>query len=497
MNSATFFRDETVPTGEDSATNDRALLDRLREGEESAAADVFQRYFQRLTALARSRLSMRLTARIDADDIVMSAYRSFFLRARRGEFALEPGKDLWRLLVEITLHKLYRQTVHHSAQRRAAQRETADSSGAPSMASAREPSPETAVADELAALMNSLSSDVRHALELRLQGYEVHEIAQSLHKSERTVRRWLDEVKDAMRCRFPELLPATRSESIKTVRKTKRPKPAPLESLLPQPLLDFSDYTLVRQIGAGGSGKVYRAVVQPGGVVVAVKFIKRSLLRRPEFVERFVREAKIVAWLDHPGIIRIHGLGRTPNRGFFLAMDYHPRGDLQSPIAAGPIALTDALRWVGEAATAIQHAHEHGVTHCDLKPSNLLLADDGRIVVSDFGLARQAADVSPDNIAGTPAFFATEQLDARWGTIGPQTDVYGLGAVLYTLLSGQPPRVGSVQDVLAAVAEGRAVPPLINAPDDVAAICRRCLAARPSDRFGSAQELTGAIREAG
>lgn len=457
------------------------ILQRLGQGDEEAAQDVFERYVERLTALARSRMAPRLSPRIDPDDVVMSAYRSFFLRARRGEFQLGAGRDLWHLLVEITLHKLYRQATRHTAQRRSAQREAADEAGAPTQATSREPSPEAAalLANELAAAMAELSPERRATLEQRLQGLELAEIAQSLGKSERTVRRWLDDAKVALRRRFPAgVSPAERKP-----RQSSRPKPLQLDFATPQALLPFDDYRLVKQIGVGGSGKVYRATIKPAEALVAIKFMKRSLLRRRERVAQFVREAKLVAQLDHPGIVRIHGVGHTPNHGYFLVMDLHERGDLQQRLTAGPAAPADAVRWTADAAAAIAHAHQRGILHCDLKPSNLLLADDGRIIVTDFGLARPTTDTSRDNIAGTPAFLAPEQIDSRWGAIGPHTDIYGLGPILYTLLSGRPPHTGSVADILQAIAAGKEPAPLEESvPGKAAALLRQCLATESARR---------------
>jgi RNA polymerase sigma factor (sigma-70 family) len=470
------------------------LLQRLGEGDEAAARDVFERYVQRLTGLARSRLSPQLRTRIDADDVVMSAYRSFFLRARQGEFQLGEERDLWRLLVEITLHKLYRQTTFHGAQRRSTRRETADVTGAPPHAASREPPPEAAVllADELAAVMTELPAEARAALEMRLQGRELTEIAQALQKSERTVRRWLDDAKGLLRRRFPEgVVPAERK-----LRRRGRPKPLQLDFSPSQAMLSFDDYRLLQQIGAGGAGKVYRALIKPSATPVAIKFMKRNVLGRRELVERFVNEAQLAAQLDHPGIMPIRGIGHTPNRGYFLVMDLCERGDLQRRITTGPIPLIDCLRWTTEAADAIVHAHHQGVLHCDLKPSNLLLADDDHIVVTDFGLARAISDSSCDVIAGTPAFLAPEQLDARWGAIGPHTDVYGLGATLYALLGGHPPHTGTVADILKAIAAGQAPEPLGGSvPHDIARLVQSCLAI-PDKRLRSVAELIEALNAA-
>lgn len=471
------------------------LLQRLAEGQEDAAQDVFEQYVERLTALARSRLSARFSSRVDPDDIVMSAYRSFFLRARRGEFRLAEGADLWHLLVEITLHKLYRQTAYHAAQRRSIHRESADVDGSPQQAVSRESPPEAAIllADELSAVLAALPPDERAALEFRLQGLELAEIAESLGTSERTVRRWLDAAKQMLRRRFPNAIPLAGE---RRVRRVTQPKPLPLEFAAPESLLRFDDYRLLQQIGAGGSGKVYRALLRPAGTVVAVKFMKRALLRRRELVEKFVNEARLLAELRHPGIMRIHGVGHTPNRGYFLAMELCERGDLQRRIATGPIAPAEAVHWVAEAAAAIEYAHGHGVIHCDLKPGNLLLADDGRIVVSDFGLARTSADLLRDDIAGTPAFLAPEQLDARWGAISPRTDVYGLGAILYTLLAGHPPRSGLVPDILNAIAIGREPDSITgDVPDHVRAFIHICLSTQPEVRPASAGQLAAHLQK--
>ena len=177
------------------------LLARWREGDEQAAAELFQRYADRLTALARSRLSSRVNRRIDPEDVVMSAYRSFFAGARAGRFEVERGGDLWRLLVVLTLHKLYRQVKHNARQKRALQRELpADANGWADLESqmfARQPSPleAAALADHLEQIMSRLEPLQRRMLELRLQGFSLFEIAAQCQRTERTVRRLLDQVK--------------------------------------------------------------------------------------------------------------------------------------------------------------------------------------------------------------------------------------------------------------------------------------------------------------
>jgi RNA polymerase sigma factor (sigma-70 family) len=178
------------------------LLERYRDGDDTAAEAIFTRYFQRLTSLARSRLSPRLSRRTDPEDIVLSVYRSFFIDARAGRFTLRRGGDLWRLLASITKRKLLRQARHHTADRRSVDRELpldrADEGCYPILG--REPTPEDAVAlsDQLERVFSGLDTFGRRVLELRLQGAQLSEIAEDTGRSERTVRRTLCQIRERL-----------------------------------------------------------------------------------------------------------------------------------------------------------------------------------------------------------------------------------------------------------------------------------------------------------
>lgn len=175
------------------------LLARYSDGDESAATEMFRRYVERLTLLARSRMSPKLAARIDPEDVVMSAYRSFFVGARRGQFSLRRSGDLWRLLVSITLHKLYRGAKRHTAEMRSVDLERHIPQGldVTGTALSREPTPDEAVAlaDELEAVMSQLDSFAQRVLELRLQGERLAEIAADTGRSERSVRRSMETIR--------------------------------------------------------------------------------------------------------------------------------------------------------------------------------------------------------------------------------------------------------------------------------------------------------------
>ncbi len=177
------------------------LLSRVRAGNASAADELFHRFFEGLIALAAARLSAKLARRLDPEDVVQSAYRSFFLGAQQGRYVLKRSGDLWRLLVGITLHKLQHQVEHHTAAKRALAGEQllAEDSlgGLADLVQARDPSPleAAALADEVEQLLARLEPHQRPMLELRLQGHSLDEIAQQLQCSERTVRRTMDVVR--------------------------------------------------------------------------------------------------------------------------------------------------------------------------------------------------------------------------------------------------------------------------------------------------------------
>lgn len=188
------------------------LLERWKNGDQRAATEIFQTYVSRLVGLARNRLSARMSKRIDPEDVVQSAYRSFFRHARNDRYELSRSGDLWSLLAAITVRKVHGQVEHHTAQKRAISREEADPGGeallgVPPDAVSREPSPDEALAvvEELETVMRELSPDHRRMLELRLQEHTIEEVAESIGCSERTVRRVLDRVKDHLLKQATEL----------------------------------------------------------------------------------------------------------------------------------------------------------------------------------------------------------------------------------------------------------------------------------------------------
>jgi RNA polymerase sigma-70 factor (ECF subfamily) len=181
------------------------LLARWRSGDQQAAAELFQRYAERLVRLARSRLPANLNRRLDAEDVVQSVYRSFFMEARDGHYDLERGSDLWRLLVTITLHKLYNQIKRNSNGKRGVSREEGVADFDYTYFTSQEPSPADAaeLTDALKQIMAGLEAPQRRMLELRLQGYSVDEIAEDVGCSQRSVLRNLQQIKSGLRQGLP------------------------------------------------------------------------------------------------------------------------------------------------------------------------------------------------------------------------------------------------------------------------------------------------------
>ena len=239
------------------------------------------------------------------------------------------------------------------------------------------------------------------------------------------------------------------------------------------------------------------------GQAVAIKVLASVGSNRDEKVVRFLREARAARRLDHPNIVSVHGVGRMPAGELFIVMDFVSGGSLNERISAGTLPSAEVIRIVASVADAVEHAHAHGVIHRDLKPANVLLTDRGDVRVSDFGLAKilGGAELTITvGAVGTAGFMAPEQADRRLGPIGPRTDVYGLGGILYAAFTGRPPFVGhSLFEVLAVVCGGQPPPsPRSLRPDlpaAVEAVCLACLCKAPADRPASAALVAAALRD--
>ena len=204
-------------------------------------------------------------------------------------------------------------------------------------------------------------------------------------------------------------------------------------------------YRLLALLGEGGMGQVFYAVHRKLDIERAVKVLVAGRDASKRDIQRFEREARACMRLSHPGIVTVHELGEDDGR-FYLAMDLIDGRTLDAVVEdeGGSLPPRQALRWTAQIARALNHAHEQGVIHRDVKPQNILIGNDGRARLLDFGLALDMASdetrlTMSQGMLGTPAFMAPEQAQGGSDKIGPWTDVYGLGATLMFALSGRPP----------------------------------------------------------
>lgn len=263
----------------------------------------------------------------------------------------------------------------------------------------------------------------------------------------------------------------------------------------------LGDFELLEELGHGGMGVVYRARQISLDREVAVKTILRGAHASPADLQRFRAEAEAAARLDHPGIVPVYEVGELNDRPFFC-MKYIKGRTLSELLADGPLPARDAAKILSDVARAIHFAHSQGVLHRDLKPSNILIDDDGRPHVTDFGLAKRVTDAPSltrtGAVLGTPAYMAPEQAAGQRGELGPRTDVYGLGTILYHMLTGRPPfQAASVVDVVFMVLEQDPVPPRVinpRADRDLELITLHCLQKPPDLRYDSAAALADDLR---
>jgi WD40 repeat protein/tRNA A-37 threonylcarbamoyl transferase component Bud32 len=258
----------------------------------------------------------------------------------------------------------------------------------------------------------------------------------------------------------------------------------------------FGDYELLEEIARGGMGVVYKARQVSLNRIVAVKMILSGQLASAADVQRFRAEAESAARLQHPGIVAIHEIGQHDGQHFF-SMDYVEGQNLAEFVGQKPLPPKQAAKYLKTVAEAIHYAHEHGILHRDLKPSNILIAQSGQPRVTDFGLAKQMKGDSDltlsGQVLGSPNFMPPEQAAGKRGQLGPHSDVYALGAILFYMLTARPPFAGeSMTETLQLVVNTEPPSPrLLNpaVPRDLETLCLKCLEKEPHRRYGAASEL--------
>lgn len=262
-----------------------------------------------------------------------------------------------------------------------------------------------------------------------------------------------------------------------------------------EPVLLNNRYRLEQRLGAGGMAEVFRAHDLTLERIVAIKILRQDYSQSAEFRTRFHHEAKAAANLSHPNIVTVHDFGFSANQ-LFIVMEYVPGHDLKTLMKERRrFSIQDSIELITQACSALGYAHRAGLVHCDVKPQNMLVTPDKRLKVTDFGIARALATISPDErsevVWGSPQYFSPEQ--AAGGAPSPASDVYSLGVIFYEMLTGRLPFTASTPQELARMHREALAPSprRYNATIPIALeqIILKVLAKEPSARYRTADQF--------
>ena len=275
----------------------------------------------------------------------------------------------------------------------------------------------------------------------------------------------------------------------------------------PEPVMERTvvdnRYVLSGLLGGGGMGKVFLACDEVLDRDVALKVLREQYAEDEEFVERFEREAKAAASLNYPNIVSVYDRGRAADGSYYIAMEHVPGGTLKDRILKeGSMEAAEVVRLASQVADALSVAHGRGIVHRDIKPQNVLLTTDGDAKVADFGIARAASDAPLSNsslVLGTAKYMSPEQ--ATGDPVGPGSDLYSLGVVLYEMLTGEVPfeadsSVGvAMKHVMEPPRPPREKNPAV--PEALDAVAMKLLQKKPEDRYPGAAELVADLQRVG
>src|SRR6476646_85620 len=259
---------------------------------------------------------------------------------------------------------------------------------------------------------------------------------------------------------------------------------------------ELGDYELLEEVGRGGQGVVFRARQKSLNRTVALNVISLGQWASKAHLKRFRLEAEAAARLEHPGIVPIHEVGERDGSCYF-SMKFIEGGQLDEVVKREPMPIRRAVELIAKVARTVHYAHEHGILHRDIKPGNILLDANGEPHLTDFGLARLVEHGSTVTgsleVMGTPSYMAPEQAVGNNAGVNRATDVYGLGAVLYELLTGHPPFAGgTTYETIHLLLDSEPRQPRSwnrKIDRDLSAVCLKCLEKNPRYRYSSALEL--------
>jgi len=466
---------------------------------EQEAAARFATYTVRLAALVQSRLAPRYRARLDPEDVVASAWRSFLVGVREDRWRLDAA-DLWPLLATLVSRKLLKQLRRQQQGRRAVDRET--TVGHDILDHHTPTAYEAASATEaLEAALDMLEPLDREVVLLRLRGDSPARIAAATGASERSISRAFADACQSLRAHAGledhDLRQIDLGDILDVPESNGDPDAAwTVAGGLPQ--LAYSELKLTRLIGQGGIGRVYHAVDRRTGATLAVKFLKKQFWKHAPALRSLATELVTVSRLGHPGVARSLGWGRTPSGTPFIASELIEGPSLLEWSRSASATVDVKLERLARVAEVLSAVHAAGIVHGDVTPANIVCSPSGRVVLVDFGLSTTAA-APVARTGATLAFAAPEQVVPALGTIGPWTDHYGFGATGFTVLTGQPLHAGSTRTEITASIIGDVQPAAKSAlgrllPDPLAALLAQCVATRIADRPETMSAVSHDIR---
>jgi len=263
----------------------------------------------------------------------------------------------------------------------------------------------------------------------------------------------------------------------------------------------LGEFRIVREIGRGSMGVVFEAVQENLDRRVAIKLLPPSINLPEKSIRRFLREAESVAKLHHDNIVQIYAIGQK-DALYYYAMQFVDGTPLDEALRdEHPLSFTRIARILLQASRAIDYAHDHGIIHRDIKPGNILLAEDDKVIITDFGLARQergATLTESGALVGTPIYMSPEQVLGKKGAVGKRSDIYSLGVTLFELLTGKPPFMGtSTQEILNCILEEEPKAPRkirSDVPWELDVIAMKAMEKEPRQRFSTAGDLAADLR---
>jgi eukaryotic-like serine/threonine-protein kinase len=486
------------------------LIAKWRNGSQEAAAVLMERYRLRLIALVASRLSRGQRGSIDPEDVVQSAMGSFFRNtssASQCRLQIESTLSIWNLLAMFARRKLSRSLERSNTAKRGAgwDRNALDQI---ELFELQQATPESPDADELVNELNSmLAPDQNELVELLLAGNTQKEIAEKLSVDERTVRRRVTAIRKLLTPYLLENEVDKGGVGFQPLMNIDPQSSGLCPGSLSLPRISYGHFVLGKMIGRGGFGKVYQACMQATDSVVAVKFMHRHLWTDVPSKNSFLREIDQASRIDHPGIIKYLGWGESPHGGPYILSELIAGRPLSQCPSMSDTQLVQVMKQVCEAISIV---HLSGVIHGDLTPNNILISTDGRAVITDFGLSTCMQPMEPSegvgsgerSIGGTLGFAAPEQVSPAFGSIGPWTDIYAMGAIAYFCLTGTAPHAkGDATESLAstiAEEDDEMIPstlPMTAAVQKLSKLVELTLRKTVADRLHDAKQLIAVLSD--